>query len=116
MKVRFLADANFDRKIVEGVCRREPDVDFLSAHDAGLQGQEDLKVLEIAASHGRVLVTYDKRTMPQAFGRFVLAMPSAGVLIVPPKMSHRDAVEGLLLIWHFTEQEEWHNRIQYLQS
>jgi hypothetical protein len=34
MKVRFLADANLDRQITEGLCRREPSIDFLSADAA----------------------------------------------------------------------------------
>jgi hypothetical protein len=36
VKVRFLADADLNKAIVNGVLRREPSVDFQSAHAAGL--------------------------------------------------------------------------------
>jgi hypothetical protein len=38
VKVRFLADADLNQAIVSGLLRREPAIDFLSAHAAGLKG------------------------------------------------------------------------------
>ena len=37
MKVRFLADADLNKAIVNGVLRREPSLNFLTAHAAGLR-------------------------------------------------------------------------------
>lgn len=34
MKIRFLADADLNKAIVNGVLRREPSVDFLAAQTA----------------------------------------------------------------------------------
>ena len=45
MKVRFLADADLNKAIVSGVLRREPSIDFLAAHAAGLRGMKDAEVL-----------------------------------------------------------------------
>jgi hypothetical protein len=50
MRVKFLADANFSGRIIKGLRRREPLLDFQSAEDAGLPGKPDIEVLEIAAS------------------------------------------------------------------
>jgi len=36
VKVRFLADADLNKAIVTGVLRCEPEIDFLTAHAAGL--------------------------------------------------------------------------------
>ncbi|MBI4485239.1 MAG: hypothetical protein HY655_04440 [Acidobacteria bacterium] len=39
--VRFLADVNLRHAIVTGCVRREPAIDFLSAHAAKLHGVND---------------------------------------------------------------------------
>ena len=57
MKVRFLADSNLNQKIVSGVLRQVPEVDFQTAHEANLHGLPDDQVLAMAAHEGRILVT-----------------------------------------------------------
>jgi hypothetical protein len=61
MKVRFLADADLNKAIVNGVLRREPSLDFLTAQAAGLRGMNDPTVLALAAQQQRVLVSHDVR-------------------------------------------------------
>jgi hypothetical protein len=46
MKVRFLADYDFNGEILDGVVRREPSIDFLSGFEAGLEGVPDPDVLD----------------------------------------------------------------------
>ncbi len=46
VKVRFLADADLNKAIVNGLLRREPSVDFLTAQAAGMK---DPEVLALAA-------------------------------------------------------------------
>ena len=45
MKVRFQADADFNKNIVRAVRRRAPAIDFQTAHDARLHGVDDAMVL-----------------------------------------------------------------------
>jgi hypothetical protein len=111
MRVRFLADVNLKRGIVDGVRRQESLIDFQRAHEAGLTGKNDLEVLEVAASLQRLLVTHDRKTMPIAFGRFIENQSSFGVLIVPQNLPLRIGIEELLLIWVASEAEEWINLI-----
>jgi Domain of unknown function (DUF5615) len=113
MRVKFLADANFSRRIIKGVQRREPLLDFQSAEEAGLRGKRDYEVLEIAASQERVLVlvTHDRKTMPDAFGAFATQRQSSGVLIVPQSLPVVVAIEELLLVWGASEAEDWINMI-----
>lgn len=66
MRPRFQADADFNHKIVVGLCRREPSLDFLNAHDGGVVGVPDPVVLRIAAESGRILVSHDRKTMPRS--------------------------------------------------
>ena len=67
MKIRFQSDADFSQRIVRGVRRREPAVDFKTAHESGLRELDDFSVLGLAAKGNRVLVSHDLTTMPWAF-------------------------------------------------
>ena len=89
MRVRFLADANFNQKIVAGLLFREPLLDFALPQETIPERMKDPDVLDLAHSSGRILVSHDVTTI-------------------------RDAIEDLLLIWHLTEAEEWKNRLEWL--
>jgi hypothetical protein len=114
LKVRFLADANFNQKIVRGLLIREPAIDFERPETAIPEKTPDPQVLDLAESLGRVLVTHDVSTMPEWFQQCVLKRRCAGLILVPDKLPIRDAIEDLLLIWHLTEAEEWVNHMQRL--
>ena len=58
-------------------------MDFQTAHVAGLVGVPDQEVLVLAAQAGRVLVTHDRKTMPEHFAAFIGHTASSGVIIVP---------------------------------
>lgn len=117
MSIRFLADADLDNAIVQGVRRREPSIDFKSANDAGLEGLPDEKVLEIAAGEGRVLVSHDKRTMPVHFvARIRSGQRSPGVLLALPSASVGEVVESLLIIWSASGESDWADQIHYLPA
>ena len=114
MKPRFQADADLNQIIVRAVLRREPSIDFQTAHAAKLEGLDDNKVLELAADEGRVLVTHDRRSMPKHFADLISSKTSAGVVIISQKLPISQTVEDLVLIWAATEAEEWINRILVL--
>ncbi len=110
MKVRFLADADLNKAIVSGVLRREPSIDFLTAHVAGLSRMNDRDVLALAAAQQRVL-----GTMPAHFREFRNeAMHSAGVFLVPQNLDIGIAVDELLLVWLASAASEWENRLEWL--
>ena len=111
MKIRFQADADQRAAIVKGVKRRDPTIDFMTAHDAGL---DDMAVLAIAANSGRLLVSHDVSTMPEHFGRFIEGRSSAGVILISQQLSYHDAIEGLLRTWATTEAEDWMNVLSFL--
>ena len=113
MKIRFQADADFNRHIIAAIKRREPTISFQTAHEAGLAGFEDADVLALAASQGRLLVSHDRRTMPH-FGAFIQQRNSPGLLLVSQHLAVADAAEELLLVWIASEAEEWSNRISSL--
>jgi len=57
MRVKFQADADLDGRVVRGLRRKMPEIDFRTAAGAELDGLEDSEVLRIAAQNGRVLVS-----------------------------------------------------------
>lgn len=109
--IRFQADADLRHSILLGTIRREPMIDFQGAAEAGILGLPDPRVLQLAASQGRVLVSHDARTMPHHFADWLQHSESPGVLIVPQFLSTAAAIEELVLIWSATEATDWINRI-----
>jgi hypothetical protein len=114
MRPRFQADENFNAKVVTGLLRREPSIDFQTAKAGGIIGRPDPEVLMIATRGGRVLVSHDRDTMPAHFSRFIIRTRSSGLLIVSPRLDMGEAIEQLLLVWAATDESEWVNAIGYL--
>jgi hypothetical protein len=114
MKIRYQADADLNIKVVAATIRLNPGVDFRTADAAGLRGLDDLRVLEIAAGEGRILLTHDKSTMPDYFAEFVQAKESPGVFIVRRGLKLAEIAEELVMIWEASEPSEWVNQITYV--
>lgn len=115
MKPRFLADADLNHAIVRGIKRREPSVDFRSAHrPVPLERMQDADVLALAAREACILVSHDFRTMPRHFREFVQDHGSPGVFLISQSLAVGNAVEELLLIWAASDQSEWANQLTYV--
>ncbi len=113
-KVRFQADADLRQAIVAGTIRRQPNLDFQSANEAGFEGIKDSEVLAIAARDGRVLVTHDRKTMPTEFGQFIMTQSSSGVLILSQSLPVSEAIDLLIMVWEASTDEDWINQIMSL--
>lgn len=112
MRVRFQADNDLDQRIVVATLRLDPAIDFRTAPAAGLHNVPDEQVLAYAAREGRVLVSHDRRTMPEHFGLFLYAgATSPGLIIVSTKLPVGRAAEWLHLLWEATSAEEYVNSI-----
>jgi Domain of unknown function (DUF5615) len=114
LKIRFLADANFNQRIVAGLLLREPRVDFELPQNVIPEKMADPQVLELGAARGRIIVTHDVRTMPGHFSDFVASQICPGLILIPKKMPIGQAIEELLLIWHVSESAEWINKMRRL--
>jgi hypothetical protein len=98
MKIRFQADADLNQIIVKAVLRQEPSLDFQTAQEGDVIGLSDPQVLLRTAESNRVLVTHDRKTMPQHFADLIVNTQSSGVIIVPQSMPIRTVVDDLVLI------------------
>ena len=114
MTPRFQADADFNHKIVLGLRRREPALDFRDAHAGGLIGVPDPEVLRIAAESGRILVSHDRKTMPGHLLRFIDERTSPGVIIVSQDLDIGFAIEDLLIVWAASDAAEWRNQLGFV--
>ncbi len=53
--LKFLADEDFNNRIVRGLLRRQPDLDIVRVQDVALRGASDAVVLAWAAQEDRIL-------------------------------------------------------------
>jgi hypothetical protein len=111
---RFQADADFNHKVIRGLRRRDPAIDFQDAHAGQVVGLPDIEVLSIAADVGRILVSHDRSTMPTHFAQFLSTRSSPGLIIVDQELDIGRSIEELLLIWAATDIEEWQDQIGYV--
>ena len=111
----FVADENFDNRILAGLLLRKPNIDVVRVQDVGLHGREDPIVLDWAAQRGRIVLTHDVSTMTaDAFERIRSGQRMPGVFEVGQKEPIGTIIEDILLIDECSHEGEWENRICYL--
>ncbi|PYK99420.1 MAG: hypothetical protein DME19_08765 [Verrucomicrobia bacterium] len=95
----LLIDENLNHRILRGLLRSVPHLDYLLASDAGLKGTNDPAVLDFAARENRVLVTHDLRTIPKyAYERVKAGLPMPGVIAISDDLPIGRVIEDLAVI------------------
>ncbi len=95
--------------------RRVQDFDVVTAYEAGLSEAPDAELLEWAAGQERVVLTHDRRTMPDhASDRIRASRRMSGVIVVPKRLPLGQVIADLELIATCSVPGEWENRIQFL--
>ena len=113
--IRFLADEDFDGRIVRGLARRLPHLDVARVQDVDLQANPDTEVLAWAAQEGRVLLTHDVTTMTaHAYARITNGLPMPGVFEVPQELPVGQAIEELVLLAECSLEGEWEGQVRFL--
>ena len=113
--LRFLVDENFNGDILRGLLRRRPDMELVRVQDVGLSQADDPVILEWAAVHHRILLTHDRATVPDyAYQRVTAEQPMPGVFVVNDRLSLRQAIDEILLLYECSEPDEWNHLIVYL--
>lgn len=113
--MKFLADENFDNRIVRGLLRRQPYLDIIRVQDLEIAGADDLTVLAWAAQAGRILLTHDQRTIPNhAHERMAAGETVAGVIVASDSLAIGTVIENVLLIMECSSAAEWISQIQRL--
>jgi Domain of unknown function (DUF5615) len=113
--IRFLADEDFDGRIVRGLFLRKSDLDLVRVPDVGLLGASDEKLLEWATDNNRIVLTHDNRTMPRHVRDIINAgLSIPGVIIVDDLASMGVCINDLLVIAECSEPEEWRDVVFYV--
>jgi hypothetical protein len=114
--LRFLADENFNGRIVRGLLRRIPQLDLVRAQDVEVLYQaEDPVLLQWAADEQRVVVSHDISTMGHhAYERVRSGQPMPGLFEVHPDLPVGQAIEDLVLLALASLPREWEGQVRFL--
>ncbi|MGD2156822.1 MAG: DUF5615 family PIN-like protein [Anaerolineales bacterium] len=113
--MRFIADEDFNNRILRGMLRRQPDLDVVRIQDTRLSGGTDQEILEWAFQEQRILLTHDVSTMTKyAFERTHAGKSFAGVIEVPQTLAVGIAIDDILTIVASSSTEEFVDQILFL--
>jgi hypothetical protein len=113
--LHFLADENFDGRIVRGLCDRMPELDIIRVQDVGLSSEADQAILEWAAAAGRIVLSHDVNTLNGfALERVAAGLRMPGVCHVPRRIPIGRAIEDLRLLAECSVAADWDSQILYL--
>ncbi|HRV96136.1 MAG TPA: DUF5615 family PIN-like protein [Anaerolineae bacterium] len=116
-KIRYLLDENISRSVKSQLFLHAPKMEVICVGDknAPAYGTPDEAILVWIEQTGYILVSRNRRTMPihlkdhLAQGRYI-----PGILLLKRRISLRELIEELVLIWHASEPREYQNHIRYL--
>jgi hypothetical protein len=112
--IAFLVDQNFNEHIVDGLSRRDASLEFTHVRDVGLAEAPDPTILEWAATHGLVLLTHDRKTIPPfAYERVTAGLTMPGVFLVSDDMPIGQAIDELLIAALCLSAEECRHIVKY---
>ena len=111
----LLIDENLNHRILRGLLRSVPHLDYLLTPDVGLKGTDDPAVLDFAAREKRVLATHDLRTIPKhAYERVKAGLPMPGVIAVPDDLPIGSVIEDLAIVVECAALAEVQSLVIYL--
>src|SRR5579883_2344116 len=113
--LRLLIDQDFNQRILRGLKQRVSNIDAVTAFEVGLSAASDEELLRWAAKEGRVIVTHDRRTMPDhATNRILSGEKMSGVIVAPRRLPIIEAINDLEIIAVCSGADEWENWIRFL--
>lgn len=113
--IRFVADENFNGKILRGVRLRVPEADILRVQDTTIYQAPDPLVLEWASREGRIVLSHDINTMPtHAYQRLKDGLPMLGLVIADQDLAVGQVIDDLVLMLLDSEAGEWENTVIFL--
>ncbi len=118
MPIQFLIDEDMPRAVYHAIIRHNQKTrDTIEALCVGQvtappKGTSDPDLLIWTEEEGRILVSYDKRTLPEHFAKHIAAgLHTPGIFIFKLHHSFPFIVEFLATIAHASTADEWLDRI-----
>jgi hypothetical protein len=114
--MKLLLDENVDNRILNGIIRRNPEIDCLRVQDVPeIYKKDDRTVLDWAAHNDRVLLTHDIRTMkPLAIERATAGLPMPGVLQVSRRAPMSQIIDDILTLVGATFEGELNGQVWHV--
>lgn len=113
--MRFLADENFNGKILNGLLELLPELDVVRVQDTEMYQSPDPKLLEWAAQQNRILLTYDVHTLTgYAYNRVKADLPMPGVIEVRISLGIGATIEELAIMIEASSADEFENQVRYI--
>lgn len=113
--MRFLADENFDNRILRGLRRENTPIDVVRVQETALYQADDPGGLAWAAQERRIVLTHDAGTMPKyAYTRVRAGLPMPGVIAVRLGASIAEVIDDMLLILEASDAEEFRDQVVFL--
>ena len=113
--LRLLIDQDFNHHILRALLRRIPNLDAVTAYQAGLAKATDPELLSWAAQAGRIILTHDCKTMPaHATRRIRQGEKTSGVFVVKRHLPIFGVIEDLEIMVSCSDEGEWENIVRYL--
>ncbi len=95
--------------------RKRASIDVLTATEASTLGLKDPPLLVWAADRNRILLSHDKRTMPDHLDQFLAGgRHSPGIILILRRLPIGRIIDDLLLIWEASTAEEYRDLITRL--
>jgi hypothetical protein len=111
----LLIDENLNHRILRGLLRSVPHLDYTLATTVGLKGADDPAVLELAARENRLLATHDLRTIPKhAYERVKAGLSMPGVIAIPDDLPIGRVIDDLAVLVECATPSELQSLVIYL--
>lgn len=105
--LRLLIDQDLDQVIMRGLLLRVPELDVITAYQAGLSDASDPDLLAWAAEQRRIVVTHDRRTMPYHAAALIAKGESlCGVIIVSRRLPVNQVINDLEIMVSCSDVDE----------
>jgi hypothetical protein len=112
---RYLADHDFNERILHGVWQRDAAIEIVRARERGLEEKADPDILAFAAAEGLIVLSHDVNTMPAAaYARLAAGQTMTGLFMVPQRYPLGPMIDDLVLICATSEAEEWGGQVVFL--
>jgi predicted nuclease of predicted toxin-antitoxin system len=113
--MRFLADENFNGKVLSGVRKALPDIDVVRVQDTSMSGSPDPQLLEWAAKEERIVLTHDVQTMAGfANDRVRAGLKMPEIIEVKMSKSIGTITDELVLMIAASSAEEFESQVKYI--
>lgn len=113
----FLLDEHVSHAIQDQLLRLSTNIDILivGQPSAPAKGTSDPDLLQWIEQAGYILVTNNRRTMPDHLqAHFEAGRHIAGILLLRRGAPLGQVIENLLLLWEITEADEFQDRVLFI--